>query len=176
VAKLALVGHGLGGLVALRFAAQHPEMVAKLMTINTPLNGAAIKPRFAASSVESLLDWLVGKIPGSEELFAEASKLDPTVLQSSLEYISQNDMTPDLNQATAPTLLVHGERDEAIVPTTEQGLNGYRTNVHQIVFEGGRHFPMLDDPPKFNRLLADFLEAKELTSLQLKDEWKRRMR
>ena len=38
VAKLAFVGHGLGGAVALRFAAQHPEMVARLMTINAPLN------------------------------------------------------------------------------------------------------------------------------------------
>lgn len=176
VAKLALVGHGLGGLVALRFAAQNPPLVAKLMTINTPLNGAAVKPRFASSNVETLLDWLVGKVPGSEELFAEANKVDPAVLHSSLEFINQNDLTPDLVSATAPTLLVHGERDEAIVPTTEQGVNGYRANVHQIVFEGGRHFPMLDDPPKFNRLLADFLEAKELTSLQLKEEWKRRMR
>lgn len=176
VAKLALVGHGLGGMVAVRFAAQHPEMVARLMTINTPLNGAAIKPRFAASNVESLLDWLVGRVPGSEELFAEASKLDPAVFQVSMDYMSQADLTPELNQATALTLLVHGERDEAIVPSTDQGLNGFRPNVHQIVFEGGRHFPMLDDPPKFNRLLADFLEATDLTSLELKDEWKRRMR
>jgi hypothetical protein len=35
---------------------------------------------------------------------------------------------------------------------------------------------MLDDPAKFSRLLADFLEATDLTSLQLKEEWKRRMR
>jgi hypothetical protein len=35
---------------------------------------------------------------------------------------------------------------------------------------------MLDDPPKFHRLLADFLETKDLTALELKEEWKRRMR
>lgn len=176
VAKLALIGHGLGGMVALRFAAQHPEMIARLMTINTPLNGATIKPRFATSSVAALLDWLVGKVPGSEELFAETNKLDPVVIQTSLDFLNQVDLTRELNQTTAPTLLVHGERDEAIEPATDQGVNGYKSNVHKIIFEGGRHFPMLDNPAKFNRLLADFLEAKDLTSLELKEEWKRRMR
>jgi pimeloyl-ACP methyl ester carboxylesterase len=177
VAKLALVGHGLGGTVALNFAAQHPELVARLMTINTPLTGAAIKPRFTTSSVDSLVDWLVGRGPGTEELIAETNKLDPAAIQQSLAYMAQADLMAKLNECTAPTLIVHGERDEAIDSGTEQGVEGiFKPNVHRIVFEGGRHFPMLDDPAKFNRLLADFLEAKDLQSLELKDEWKRRMR
>jgi len=176
VAKLAFVGHGWGGAVALRFATQHPELVARLMTINMPLNGASIRPRFATSNVSALLDWLVGKVPGSDELFSETNKLDPVVIQTSLEYMNQTDLTADLNQTHAPTLLVHGEKDEAIVPPSEEGFNGFKPNLHQIMFEGGRHFPMLDDPPKFHRLLADFLETKDLTALELKDEWKRRMR
>jgi pimeloyl-ACP methyl ester carboxylesterase len=73
--------------------------------------------------------------------------------------------------------MVNGDRDEAIDPATDQGVDGlFKANVHRIAFEGGRHFLMLDDPAKFNRLLADFLEAQDLTSLELKDEWKRRMR
>ncbi len=176
VAKLALVGHGLGGAVALRFAAQHPEFVARLMTVNVPIKGSAIHQRFATSNIPALLDWLVGKVPGSDELFSETNKLDPVVIQTSLDYLNQIDLTADLTRATAPTLLVHGEKDEAINAPSDEGFNGFTTNLHQIIFEGGRHFPMLDDPAKFNRLLADFLEAKELTSLELKDEWKRRMR
>ncbi len=54
VAKLALVGPSLGGTVALRFAAQHSEMVARLMTINPPLAGGALKPRFAMSPLAAL--------------------------------------------------------------------------------------------------------------------------
>jgi pimeloyl-ACP methyl ester carboxylesterase len=176
VAKLALVGHGLGGAVAMRFGAQHPEMVARLMTINAPLNGGAIRPRLNGASVQALLDWLVGKVPGSEELFAETNKLDPVVIQTSLDFLSKSDFTPELSQTNSPTLLVHGEKDEAIAAPSDEGFNGFKSNLHQIIFEGGRHFPMLDDPAKFNRLLADFLEAKDLTSLELKDEWRRRMR
>jgi hypothetical protein len=39
-----------------------------------------------------------------------------------------------------------------------------------------RHFPMLEDPPKFIRLLRDFLEAPDVTDLETKDEWRRRVR
>ena len=51
--------------------------------------------------------------------------------------------------------------------------------MHQIVFESSGHFPMLDESSKFNRLLADFLNLNSGVSprqLQLKEEWKRRVR
>jgi hypothetical protein len=41
------------------------------------------------------------------------------------------------------------------------------------------YFPMLDEGSRFNRLLGDFLALDAGTSpreLQLKDEWKRRVR
>ncbi len=176
VAKLALVGHGLGGAVALRFATRHPDWVVKLMTIDTPFNKASINSRFTSSDVPSLLDWLVGKGPGSAEIIAEANKLDPTAIQKSMQAIAETDLMAELNQTTTPTLLVHGDKDAAVTPPPEEWFNGAKPNLHHISFEDGKHFPMLDDPPKFHRLVADFLEAKDLTSLQLKDEWKRRMR
>ena len=56
------------------------------------------------------------------------------------------------------------------------GLNG---NVHSIGLEESRHFPMLDEAAKFNRLLADFLSLKSgesLTNFELNEEWRRRVR
>src|SRR3990172_3319756 len=111
VAKLALVGHGLGGAVAIRFAAQHPELVARLMTVGTPLTGAAINPRFTTSTIPSLVDWLVGKGPGNDEITAEANKIDPAVIQISLQYMAGVDLGAELALTAAPTLLVHGDKD-----------------------------------------------------------------
>ena len=51
--------------------------------------------------------------------------------------------------------------------------------MHHIVFEDSGHFPMLDEPSRFHRLVVDFLELSSGESpqqLQLKDEWKRRVR
>ena len=40
IARAGFVGHSLGGAVALRFAAQHPEFVARLMAVSAPVVGA----------------------------------------------------------------------------------------------------------------------------------------
>jgi len=52
-------------------------------------------------------------------------------------------------------------------------------SAHFILFDGSGHFPMLDEPAKFNRLLADFLSlvsGESPRQLQLKEEWRRRVR
>jgi hypothetical protein len=51
--------------------------------------------------------------------------------------------------------------------------------MHQVNLEGAGHFPMLDNPPQFHRLLTDFLALDTGASpreLQLEEEWKRRVR
>lgn len=176
ISKMAIVGHGLGGAVSLRFASQHPEMIARLMTIGTPLNGASINPRLSTDTINTLLEWLVSKGPDNDSITNETKKIDPSVIPLSIENIANMDLTIGLGVVNAPTLLVHGEKDLAVAPPADDWFNGGRPNLHRISFEGGNHFPMLDDPAKFNRLLADFLEAKDIMGLELKEEWKRRIR
>jgi pimeloyl-ACP methyl ester carboxylesterase len=176
VAKMAVVGHSLGGAVALRFAEKHPEMIARLMTISTPLTGAAINPRLNSSDMSALITWLASNLAETASITTETKKLDPEVIRLSIEDITNMDLTIGLGVVTAPTLLVHGEKDLAIAAPSDDWFNGGRPNLHRISFEGGNHFPMLDDPAKFNRLLTDFLTAQDLTSLELKEEWKRRIR
>lgn len=51
--------------------------------------------------------------------------------------------------------------------------------MHTVTFDQSGHFPMLDKSSKFNRLLGDFLSLSSGESprdLQLKEEWKRRVR
>jgi hypothetical protein len=51
--------------------------------------------------------------------------------------------------------------------------------MHHIIFDRSGHFPMLDQANKFNRLMTDFLSlgsGESPQQLQLKEEWKRRIR
>jgi hypothetical protein len=51
--------------------------------------------------------------------------------------------------------------------------------LHSVQIEQAGHFPMLDEPQRFNRLLIDWLALESGESprdLQLKDEWRRRVR
>ena len=74
------------------------------------------------------------------------------------------------------TLIVYGEKDSVIDPEPARMLNGRRPDLRPIGLGASRHFPMLDEANKFNRLLKDFLETDDLTGLALKEEWKRRTR
>jgi pimeloyl-ACP methyl ester carboxylesterase len=76
-----------------------------------------------------------------------------------------------------PCLLVYGDKDEAI--TTPDEDYSISTMTHQIELEGSGHFPMIDETTKFNRLLIDFLALESGVSpreLQMKEEWRRRVR
>ncbi len=176
VAKVAIVGHGLGSAVALRFAAQNPDYVARTMCISMPLAGATINPRMKQSSLNDANTWLAN---GHREVFDETSRLDPQAFTASMQDFENIDLRRDLVTAAQPTLLVHGEADQAIAAPRSSWLPGDDFNhVHRVLIPELGHFPMLEDPTKFNRLLLDFLTSApdELESLTLKEEWKRRVR
>ena len=176
IARAAFVGHALGGAIVLRFVAQHPELVARLMAVNVPLVGAAINPRFAAGGTAALLEWLLGRDPAAEQIGVEAAKADWPAVETSVRALMEADLRPDLAEMQAPCLLVHGERDPGIAAPQDAWFENVNSTFHRIVLEESRHFPMLEEGTKFNRLLLDFLESDDPTSLRLKEEWKRRMR
>jgi pimeloyl-ACP methyl ester carboxylesterase len=176
IARAAFVGHSLGGAVALRFAAHHPEFVARLMAVSAPVVGAAINARFGGLAAPALLDWLVGRDPALEHVGVEAGKTDWPAVETTVRALMEADLRPDLGRVQAPCLLVHGERDPAIAAPQDGWFEGLNTTFHRITLEEARHFPMLEEASKFNRLLQDFLESEDPTSLRLKEEWRRRMR
>jgi pimeloyl-ACP methyl ester carboxylesterase len=176
IAKAAFVGHALGGAVALRFAVERPEMVSRLMLVSAPVIGAAISARLAAGAGPGLLDWLLGRDLAGEQLSVEAGKADAPALEESLRALSGGDLRGHLGEVRVPCLLVHGERDDAVSPPLDGWFAGSEAVFHRILLEESRHFPMLEEAAKFNRLLLDFLESADLTNLRLKEEWRRRTR
>ena len=94
-------------------------------------------------------------------------------VQSTLEI----DARALIERVHQPTLVIYGEKDGVIDPEPSRILNGERHSLRPIGLAESRHFPMLEEANKFNRLLKDFLEAgDDLSVLELKEEWKRRTR
>lgn len=179
ILKAAFVGHALGGVVVLRFARRYPDWADRAMGVSVPLSGAAINPRLASSPAAGLLEWLLGKGPDVDPISREADKADAQALEGTIRAVTDQDVRAELAGLDRPYLLVHGERDPLIIPPDETALAGLNGFVHSIGLEESRHFPMLDQAAKFNRLLADFLALKSgetLTNLELKEEWRRRVR
>ncbi len=58
IGKIAIVGHGLGGLVSFYFAAQRPGSVDRIMAVNCPMDFNSINAKLKTSTALELVDWL----------------------------------------------------------------------------------------------------------------------
>jgi pimeloyl-ACP methyl ester carboxylesterase len=199
--QLPIVGHALGAIAAVLFAAQAPDRVDKLMAVSLPLTASAISrkisdgglPRRSASTRagtgergNGLLERALGRKQAQQaypEVAMEADKTDPDAITLSTQSLSNLDLRPELDKITRPLLIVHGERDTLVTPPSADAgpaflsgaVQGADEFIRQIGLKDSMHFPMLDEAARFQRLLRDFLDG-DLASLELKEEWKRRAR
>jgi pimeloyl-ACP methyl ester carboxylesterase len=179
IGKIAIVGHGLGALVGFYFAAQQPGSVDRIMSVSSPLDIASINARLQTASATELVEWLSGRTPEAVDALADAPKCDQRAVAGSISSFSVNGLFHEFRAVNVPCLLVYGQNDPSIrVPAVDSN-EQFGSHVHQINLEDSGHFPMLDESARFNRLLTDFLALDSGMSpqeLQLKEEWKRRVR
>jgi len=180
ILKAAFIGHGLGGAVVTTFARKYPEWADRMMVVSIPLTGAAINPKLMGPSLAIIIESLLGKGSNVDPIGAEANKTDAAAVEQTVKALMEKDFKGQLMELKPPCLLVYGEKDDVVTPPPEDGWqNGITGNVHRVSLDESRHFPMIDEAAKFNRLLSDFLSLKsgeDLTNLGLKEEWKRRVR
>jgi pimeloyl-ACP methyl ester carboxylesterase len=179
IARTALVGHGLGAIVVMMYAAQNPDSVDRLMAIGFPLENDWSNARLEALTPTGLASWLLNGSPAHETARGEAVKSDLRAVKVSLEQLKNLDLVDLARSVRAPCVWVYGQNDPTIDLALAENITVMPGHVHQIVFDGSGHFPMLDEPSKFNRLVADFLalnSGESPENLQIKEEWKRRIR
>jgi len=199
--QLPIVGHALGAIAAVLFAAQAPDRVDKLMAVSLPLTASAISRKISDGGLprrfergNGLLERALGRKQAQQaypEVAMEADKTDPDAITLSTQSLSKLDLRPELDRITCPLLIVHGERDTLVTPPSADtgpaflpvptqarvsgAVQGADEFIRQIGLKDSMHFPMLDEAARFQRLLRDFLDG-DLASLELKEEWKRRAR
>ncbi len=118
-----------------------------------------------------------------DKLLTEIEKMDERVIDVSAKSFNGINLAVALHQVTSPTLLLHGKDDGLLTPPDEDLVGRIGTNKPDghflpFVVPEFRHFPMLENTVKFNRLLSDFLETPEaeLANVQLKEMWRRQLR
>lgn len=177
IGRIAIVGHGLGALVGMKFATRFRQNVDRVMAVNCPLSYEAVSSRLRTNSPQELSDWLSSRTPEATIALSDASKADIKAIAASMVTLQADNLFTTFRELDVPCLLVYGEKDQAItIPPFESATS---TFTHQVILEGSGHFPMIDETVKFNRLLTDFLALDSGASpseLQMKEEWKRRVR
>ena len=176
--KVALVGHGLGGMVASQYALRSMETVSRLMLVNCPVNGN-FNHQLMSETPVGLVDWLYPSDKDQETMHLEAQKADQQAIERSILDSEAFSVIGKLPSLTIPTLIVYGANDPLIpVPPGSQP-EEFPESMGVFVFNGSGHYPMVDEDREFSRLLRQFLELERGISprtLEVKTRWKRRVR
>ncbi len=191
IAQASFVGHSLGGVVALYIAVTQAAPVDKLVLVATPLQGSALSgslkvlhsPIGRLGGARALLElWMrsLKRVSASwaemyEEIVEDTAKVDHQAVFQSLSSILELDLSAELKRLYAHTLVVFGSKDE-FVDSRQARLfaDGRVPTAQVVVLEGCHHFPFLEEPGKFNRLLKEFLGSSLGQAVAVKEQWKRR--
>jgi pimeloyl-ACP methyl ester carboxylesterase len=163
--RFLLVGHSMGGGVALAYAGAHPERVAGLLLVDPigdgkQISGADTEPLLAGldSNYDSTIReyWIGIAGPDSgvrerllDDLRATSQKTVVPAFRAALQF----DPDPSLARYRGPLLSI-------ITPYNDQPFSLHRLGkgFHHQMVQGTGHWIQLDKPDDFNRLLDDFLE------------------
>lgn len=179
-----LVGHSMGGAIALRYAATYPEQIEKLILVDVAgvLHRMAYARQLAhgwvysiageESWVPSFADRMTSKLLGKVEpvtgpltefmaqqlLRRELLNVDPAVI-SAMTLVNE-DLSDALLNIRIPTMILWGQDDLVAPRRTAQVLLRYIPGARFELIAGAAHVPMVQQPERFNRLFLAYLAGR----------------
>ncbi len=161
---ITLVGHSLGAAVALRYANLWPKRVKRLVLVSPPLDGSSINQQLTEMSPEKFAERHLYKYLKAPELIHEIAKSDPNAVNGVANQLIGYDFATDIERIEMSVLVILGDRDQVISPPLQEMAAVLRNDKrhHQITLKNCDHFPMLEQPSRFYRLLLDFMRLDDI--------------
>jgi pimeloyl-ACP methyl ester carboxylesterase len=168
--RVVLVGHSLGGDVIVEAARRLPGRIAglvwvdayrQLATSRTEEQHEAFTRPFRGDFVATTLAFVRGMFPAGsdpalvERVAADMAAAPPEVALPVLDSAIRFDraIPPALRELGLPLVALNPDLPESDVASYE------RCGGTVVTLEGSGHFPMLEDPARFDATLAEVLEA-----------------
>jgi pimeloyl-ACP methyl ester carboxylesterase len=194
IERATVVGHSLGGGIAMQFAYQFPERCERLVLVSSGGLGHDVHPMLRAATLPgselvlpllahsrlletvSLVPRALGKVgfragPDMTEIARGYQSLSNAEARSAFIHTVRAVIDPTGQRVNAsdrlylaskmPSLIIWGERDRVIpvdhAQIAHEGMPGSRLEL----FEDSGHFPQLNRPIEFARVLGSFMDETE---------------
>lgn len=162
IAKAGIVGHSMGGYVALAFARLYPERVSGLGLVSSQVLADAPDRKegryksaaeVADKGIASVVETMTPKFTSDARLqrFARESmeKQQPAAYIGALKAMAERiDSTPLLSSIEYPVVLVHGDADVLVPIDRAREVKAALPNAHLVEVSGAGHMPMMEAAEK----------------------------
>ena len=177
IERAAVVGFSLGGMIARRFALDHPDRLSALAILHSPhdRNAAqrdAVRARVCdtqehgpAANVDSALErWFTPAFrAGAPETIALIRRWitsnDPAVYPQIYRVLAEGDVeiSRGLERIACPTLVMTGEDDPGNTPAMARAMAGLIPGARLVILPGLRHMALAESPAAVSEPLCAFL-------------------
>lgn len=176
IVKAPLVGHSMGGTVSLGVASRYPERVVKVIVIGSPVDGSSLnfflklsgyrgiaKLIFAMPIILRTFIWGITHLAAKDGVglhhmvSADASKVSADSFFQSIGTLRDTNLRNDLSDLRMPILGIYGRNDIIVHPNQGKLLLKSAPTSCEAWFEQSGHFPMMDEPLRFQKTVNDFL-------------------
>ncbi len=174
LARLSLFGASQGGPVVAAYASRNPGRVKRVVLYGTFACGAELAADALKSSLVALVksNWGLGSelladlfLPGcdsaAKEWFSEAQQASATA-QMAADLLAANyliDVRAELSAITAPTMVIHREKDRVIPFGAGRELAAMIPDATFVPLGGRAHLPYYGDANAVLQAIAHFLPA-----------------
>jgi pimeloyl-ACP methyl ester carboxylesterase len=165
-----IVGHSMGGAVALRLALKYPKQVPGLGLLgsgpNLRVESSLLETMGNPNTFEAAVEMVNGNCFSTEapQNLVELSKrtmleIRQPVLSGDFQACNEFDATSQLENIKVPTLIVCGAEDKMMPPKFSEALRGGIANSQLHVLEHAGHMVMLEQPDVVADLLKQFIDG-----------------
>jgi len=181
--SVALVGHGLGGMVAQEVAMRRPDLVNRLVLSGTTSQADAVWSEEVQAQLQQLdstahgdmavlsqsaVDAQIGPLalPEGVQLARHCmSQLSPVTYRLALQAQAGFDREAALAHIHVPTLLLTGDHDRKMPAATVERMAAQIEGSRWVQLPGIGHLQNLEAPDAFDALVLDFLREPHATRL-----------
>lgn len=179
IPRAAIVGFSMGGMVARRFAQDHPDRVSALVLLHTAhRRSAQAQAAVEARAGLALSDGPAGTVgPALQRWFTEAfSALRPDIMDLARSWVLANDpavyplmyriladgvaeLIAPRPSLTCPALVLTGQDDAGNSPQMARAIAAEIPGARLVILPRMRHMALAEQPDAVNRPVLNFLQA-----------------